>query len=157
MGRGIFAAGALALCSFSFTAGAEAPPEQAPRFLSLKEEAPGRASPRGAVQWIYQRQGLPLQALEERGGWVHVRDPGGEAVWMEAGSLEPLQTAYVLRETALRRTPSGGARVIAYLEPGVIGAVTACDRRWRRVSVRGRVGWVSEAALWGGGCAGATE
>ena len=57
-------------------------------------------------------------------------------------------------DDALRRTARDGGQTIAYLMPGVIGAVTQCSGEWRRVAVGGRVGWVATSSLFGGDCAG---
>lgn len=128
-----------------------------PRFVSLKTEgANGRHGPgfEHRVDWIYERAGLPLQVTGESGPWRRVRDPDGVEVWMHAQNLDPRRTAYVSREVALRRSARDGAQPVAYLEPGVVGALTGCEGDWRRVAVGGRVGWVESAALWGADCAG---
>ena len=128
-----------------------------PRFVSLKTEgANGRHGPglEHRVDWIYERAGLPLMVTGESGPWRRVRDPDGAEVWMHAQNLDQRRTVYVSQATALRRSARGGGDVIAYLGPGVIGAVTACEGDWRRVAVGGRVGWVENGALWGGDCAG---
>jgi SH3-like domain-containing protein len=83
-----------------------------------------------------------------------VRDPDGAEVWMHAQNLDQRRTVYVTQPTAMRRTANAGGEVLAYLGPGVIGAVTACNGDWRRVAIAGRVGWVDNAMLWGGDCAG---
>lgn len=125
-----------------------------PRFVSLKTEgANGRHGPSldQKVDWIYEREGLPLLVTGESGQWRRVRDPDGAEVWIHARNLDDRRTAYV-RGTAdvdLRDAPRSGARVLAFLAPGVVGALTGCDGDWRRIAVGGRVGWVDKHALWG--------
>lgn len=135
------------------SATAEAPA----RFMSLRVDGiEGRQGP-GAdqrVAWLYQRADLPVQVLGERNGWTHVRDPDGDEVWVRTEELNERRTVYVREETQLRRTARSGGHVVAYLMPGVIGAVTACDGDWRRVAIGGRIGWVQNSSLWGGDCAG---
>jgi SH3-like domain-containing protein len=128
-----------------------------PRYVSLKtENANGRHGPgvEHRVDWIYERAGLPLQVTGESGPWRRVRDPDGAEVWMHAQNLDQRRTVYVTQATAIRREAREGGMPVAYLQPGVIGAITACQGEWRRVAVGGRVGWVENAALWGGDCAG---
>ncbi len=131
-----------------------------PRFVSLMAEgANGRHGPsvEHRIDWVYQRAGLPLLVTGESGPWRRVRDPDGAEVWMHARNLDPRRTAYVVAagEAPLRRDPRGNAAVSAYLEQGVVGALTGCDGEWRRVAVSGRVGWVAKDALWGAeDCAG---
>jgi SH3-like domain-containing protein len=124
-----------------------------PRFVSLKTEgANGRHGPglEHRVDWIYERAGLPLQVTGESGPWRRVVDPDGATVWMHAQNLDQRRTVYVSQAASLRRQAREGSQPIAYLQPGVIGAVTGCEGEWRR----GRVGWVQNTALWGGDCAG---
>ncbi|MEQ1708637.1 MAG: SH3 domain-containing protein [Terricaulis sp.] len=156
MNRGISAAMTAALALFSLSAAAEAPGPDShlpvPRFASLKTEtANGRHGPglEHRIDWIYQRAGLPLQVTAESGPWRRVVDPDGAQVWMHTQNLDSRRTAYVAQATALRRTARSGARTLATLSPGVVGALTGCDGDWRRVAVGGRVGWVEKAALWG--------
>lgn len=163
MRRGIAAASIAVTILFSISAAAtEAPvpgPDSSlpvPRFVSLKtQNANGRHGPglEHRIDWIYAHTGLPLQVIGESGPWRRVRDPDGTEVWMHAQNLDPRRTAYVRTVSALRRRPDG--QTIAYLAPGVIGALTACEAEWGRVAVNGRVGWVERSALWGAGdCAG---
>ena len=128
-----------------------------PRFVSLRTEgANGRHGPglEHRVDWIYERAGLPLQVTGESGPWRRVRDPDGAEVWMHAQNLDQRRTVYITQAAALRREAREGGAPVAYLAAGVIGAVTACQGAWRRVAVGGRVGWVENADLWGGDCAG---
>lgn len=155
---------AFALVSISVAAAADAPamgPDSnlpVPRFASLAAEgANGRRGPglEHRVEWIYQRAGLPLLVTAENGPWRRVRDPDGAEVWMHAQNLATRRSVYVREAAALRRNAEPNARVGAYLNQGVIGALTGCDGAWRRVSVGGRVGWIEAERLWGAeDCAG---
>lgn len=158
MRRGKFAALGAALAAFSLNAAAEPPlvgPDSqlpVPRFASLKTEgANGRRGPglEHQIDWVYARAGLPLQITAESGPWRRVLDPGGDQVWMHARNLDQRRTVYVNAVVTLRRLARDSAPPVAYLAPGVVGALTGCDGDWRRVAVGGRVGWVEKAALWG--------
>lgn len=121
-----------------------------PRYVSLNSEnANGRRGPGldHRIEWIYARTGLPLQVIAESGPWRRVRDPDGTEVWMHAQNLDQRRTALVREAATLRRRPHGPPA--AYLAPGVIGALTACDGEWARFAVSGRVGWVERSAVWG--------
>lgn len=154
-------AAALSLVAFSFSASAADAPVlgadsnlPVPRYVSLKTEgANGRRGPgvEHRVDWIYERPGLPLQVTGESGPWRRVRDPDGAQVWMHAQNLDLKRTAWVASETqvALRTQPRPGASVTAYLEHGVVGALTGCEGGYRRLSVGGRVGWVEADDVWG--------
>jgi SH3-like domain-containing protein len=162
MRRGISAAMAAAIVFLAMGAAqADTPSAEsrapAPHFVSLKTPgANGRHGPglEHRIDWIYQRAGLPLQVTEERGPWRRVVDPDGAAVWMHAQNLDNRRMIFVREAATLRRAARADARPLAYLDQGVIGALTGCDGEWRRVAVGGRVGWVAASALWGADCAG---
>lgn len=154
MRRGLLAAFVAASALFSLTS---AVADQPARFMSLKSDGvEGRSGPgdQHRLAWMYERAGLPVMVLGERGDWRHVRDPDGDEVWMLAANLEARRTVYVRGQTTLRRTPRAGGQAVAYLMPGVVASVTRCDGEWRMVAVGGRIGWVQNSALWGGDCAG---
>jgi SH3-like domain-containing protein len=154
MRRGIVAVFVAAAALFSLNS---ATADQPARFMSLRSAgAEARQGP-GAehgVAWIYEHARLPLEVIGQRDRWVHVRDPDGAESWMLADNLEARRTVFVREQVTLRRQARLSGQPVAYLMPGVIGAVTACNGEWRRVAVGGRIGWVQNNALWGGECAG---
>jgi SH3-like domain-containing protein len=153
-----YAAAAAALCLISVSAGATPPDAAPPHFVSLKAEgANGRRGPglEHRIDWIYERAGLPLQVLGESGPWRRVRDPDGGEVWMHAQNLDQRRTAYVRVAAEMRRQPNSASPTKAYLDAGVVGALTGCEDGWARIAIGGRVGWVEAPAVWGAeSCAG---
>ncbi len=155
MRRGVSAALLAAALLFCAAAAADPAAQGETRFVSLKTEgANGRRGPslEHRIDWIYLRRGLPLELMGESGPWRRVRDPDGAEVWIHTQNIEDRSTAYVREPATLRRSARDGASAIAYLAPGVVGAVTGCRGEWRRLAVAGRVGWVRTEALWGAGC-----
>ncbi|HMM10461.1 MAG TPA: SH3 domain-containing protein, partial [Paracoccus solventivorans] len=41
------------------------------------------------------------------------------------------------------------ARVVAIVEPGVIGTIKSCNGQWCQMTLGGRTGWMPQAQLWG--------
>ena len=131
-----------------------------PRFVSLASDeanlrtGPGRQYP---VEWIFVRESLPLEVIDEFDVWRRVRDADGIEGWMHhsllsgrrsvllrGGDLLPLLTA-----------PDPTAPVVAFAEPGVIARLLACPApsaaigAWCEVEAAGERGWVVRTALWG--------
>jgi SH3-like domain-containing protein len=161
MRRGVLAAlaaaaASLSIASASATGAASVGPDShlpVPRYVSLhSDSANGRHGPgvQHRIDWIYERAGLPLQVTAESGPWRRVRDPDGAETWMHAQNLDARRTIYLKQAATLRRDPHSDSGPVAYLAQGVVGAVTGCEGNWRRVAVGARVGWVENAALWGG-------
>ncbi|WP_245779105.1 SH3 domain-containing protein [Albimonas pacifica] len=126
-----------------------------PRFVSLKatkanvRRGPGMTH---RVDWVFVRQGMPLEVIGEYGHWRRVRDPEGASGWLHYSMIRGNRTALVTAETAdLRLEPSPGAAVSARAERGVVFEIEACRRDWCEVEKDGVDGWAAKADLWGVG------
>lgn len=128
-----------------------------PRFVSLKADrvnvrrGPGKDY---AIEWVYTRQGLPVEIIAESDNWRQVRDSDGDEGWVFQSLLSGRRTALVspwLKETTLplREAPKSTARIIAEMEPGVLGQIERCDGTWCLIAVGGTEGWMPQEALWG--------
>ena len=104
------------------------------------------------IDWVFQRQGLPVKVIRLREGWPLVQDPDGAQGWVVARLLSPDRSALVIGQepAEMRSQPGGGARKWS-LEPGVVGALGDCDEGWCELNVDGHEGWVAETRLWGVG------
>ena len=108
---------------------------------------PGRQFP---ANWLYQRAGLPVKVVSVYKNWRKVEDPDGTQGWMQANLLSNDRSALVIgEERPLREAPEAGARIIWRAEPGVVGKLSECARGWCKLDVRGRIGYIEAASLWG--------
>ncbi|USI73111.1 SH3 domain-containing protein [Sphingomonas morindae] len=154
MGKAAMLGVALALGASTLAAAPQMPGARpTPYWASLSagearmRTGPGRNYP---ANWLYRRQGLPVQVIEVYPGWRKVRDPDGETGWMIQNLLGAQRTAMVRGETApLRDSPSPTAPILWRAEPGVIGRVSKCGGGWCRLDVEGRAGFVETSRLWG--------
>ncbi len=129
-----------------------------PRFVSLhSDEVNMRTGPgvRYPIDWVYQRQGLPMQIIDEFEAWRRVRDRDGTEGWVHKSMLSGRRTIVVMGATqALREEPLSGAQVLAYLEAGFIARLGSCLEGWCEVtatSVEGQRyrGWLPRSGFWG--------
>lgn len=108
---------------------------------------PGRNYP---VSWLYQRADLPIKVVDIYKDWRKVEDPGGTQGWMQVGLLADRRTGIVQGQIVeMRAEPSAGASVNWRAAPGVVGRISTCERGWCRFDVKGKVGYVQQARLWG--------
>jgi SH3-like domain-containing protein len=49
----------------------------------------------------------------------------------------------------MRDKGEAGARIVAYLDPGVLIDVAECSGRWCRAAVEGVKGWIEQGRIWG--------
>ena len=126
-----------------------------PRFASLRvDKARMRAGPgvHFPEEWVYERQGLPLEIIAEYDTWRKVRDWQGTQGWMHHSLLSGRRTFIVIGATrTVRRKPDVQAAAVARAEAGVVGRLLSCGRadRWCRVEVDGFEGWLRRIEMWG--------
>ena len=105
------------------------------------------------IEWVYEREKLPLKVLRVQEGWRFVQDPDGTEGWVSAALISAERTAYVIGEglAPMRASPADNAALRWNLEVGVIGDLGECEAGWCELSVEGRKGFVAEKRLWGTG------
>jgi len=129
---------------------------ETPYWASLRADKVNmRVGPSGeyAIDWVYQREDLPVKVLRIKNGWRLVQDPDGAEGWIAARLLSREQTAIVIGEglADMRDSPGREGRLLWHLEPGVIGKLGDCETGWCELDVEGHRGWVDQSRLWGAG------
>lgn len=126
-----------------------------PRFVSLRSAevnlrtGPGVQYP---VEWIFQREGLPVEILREYRTWRLVRDWEGTQGWMHQSMLSGKRMFIVTgKRRTVRKTPDVKATPVAYIEPHALGELVSCPPGsvWCRVRVGDREGWLRKIEFWG--------
>ena len=130
-----------------------------PRFVSLKKDVVYMRRGPGAdhaIEWQYVRKHLPVEIVNEYELWREVRDPDGVEGWISANMLSGERYVIVTapkgdkgRREYLRNRPDSKAKVIAFIEPGVIAELRHCPDNWCEVAASGRTGWIERGLLWG--------
>jgi SH3-like domain-containing protein len=129
-----------------------------PRFVSLKADKVNlRAGPTRDhdVTWVFTRAGLPVEITAESENWRRIRDSEGTEGWVYHSLLSSRRTALVApwskKDETFPLYASGdrSARVTAQLQPGVLGAVRSCDKKWCRIYGDGFDGYIEQERLWG--------
>lgn len=126
-----------------------------PRFVSLRgHEVNLRAGPglQYPIEWVYRRQGLPLEIVAEYKTWRRVRDWQGDQGWVHQSMLAGKRTFLIINaDQTLRAKPDVEARAVAILSEGVVGELSACPKThsWCEVDVDGYGGWVPRGTIWG--------
>lgn len=125
-----------------------------PRFVSLDSaeinlrRGPGKDY---EILWVYQRKGLPVEIIQEFDTWRRIRDRDGTVGWVQQNLLSGKRTALVVDEPrTIRADPTGGAKPVAILQPGVVARVTECQSdNWCHVEVQSYGGWLRRDEFWG--------
>lgn len=125
-----------------------------PRFVVLKsEEVNIRTGPgtRYPIQWVYRREGLPVEIVEEFEHWRKIRDMEGASGWTHKTMLSGKRNALVkaAEPRVIRSEPSVKGRPLLKVEPTVIVQLVECEKTWCRIQVTGRKGWLEKKYLFG--------
>ncbi len=125
-----------------------------PRFVSLKSaEVNVRTGPgtRYPIQWVYRREGMPVEVIEEFDIWRKVRDIEGASGWVHKTMLDGSRNAIIRGKEAriVRAAPEAAARAMLKVEPTVIARLVECENSWCKLQISGRKGWIEKKYLWG--------
>lgn len=126
-----------------------------PRFVSMKaRESNVRRGPSltHRIDWVFQRQDMPLEIVAEFGHWRRVLDQDGMGGWVHYSLLSGNRTVLVRDEMVeLRMRPDPQAKVVAKLEQNVIARLGECGPNWCYLRVGSHRGWAAKTGLWGVG------
>ena len=98
-------------------------------FYSLKTDkvnlraGPGESYP---IKWVYQEQNYPVEVIEVLDLWRQIREADGTIGWVHQKMLKPTRYVIIQSEDKLLSSPSVSGKVVAYVQPGVIGRVHSC-------------------------------
>lgn len=125
-----------------------------PRFVSLRSDKVFvRSGPalRYPIKWIYQKEKLPVEVIQEFDTWRKIRDAEGDEGWVHQSLLAGQRTVLIKADdlVPLRKDPRSPDRLVAKLEPDVIAEVATCEQQLCAVSAGGFSGWAERKFLWG--------
>jgi len=125
-----------------------------PRYVTLRsDKVYARSGPalRYPIQWVYKRDGLPVEIVQEFEHWRQVRGFEGETAWVHKSLLSGKRNALIIGEklAPLYGGPGYDYQMLARLEPRVIAAIDRCEDDWCRISAGGYRGWLKRNSLWG--------
>jgi SH3-like domain-containing protein len=105
------------------------------------------------IEWVYSRQGLPVEITAEYDIWRRVRDAEGTEGWVHKNEISGKRAVIVIGAAGvmhdLRDAPAGDAGIKAHLESGAIGQVSSCARDWCNVKFNGIKGYLPKSDFWG--------
>jgi len=124
-----------------------------PRFVSLKsDEVNARSGPgmRYPIQWVYRKENLPVEVIEEFDHWRKIRDFNGETGWVHKGMTDGRRYAIVREDVVvLRDDPKLDSAPMVRVSQGVVARLLACEAEWCRLQVAGHKGWTKKDSIWG--------
>ncbi len=144
-----------ALALLCLVLGAAAPDERVePHFGSIRRsETNLREGPSYAhrILWIYKRKDYPVWVISGFGEWRHVRDVDGTMGWMHHTQLSDRRTVLFAShaKSPLREAADRNGKILAFVAPGVVASLKACEPSMCEVEAQGIDGWADKQDLWG--------
>lgn len=124
-----------------------------PRYASLGASVVNMRSGPGeqyAIQWVYQREMLPVEIVAEMGAWRKVRDMDGVEGWVNGNLLSDNRSAIVLGQTRMLYSSNDTRSRPRYrVEKGVVAKVVVCEEAWCQLSIDGKTGFILREQIWG--------
>lgn len=123
-----------------------------PRFASLRaDEVNLRAGPgtRYPIEWVFKKEGLPVEITAEFDIWRRVRDWDGSEGWVHKSTLSGKRTILVTGgEKPVYKEPESPA-LAARVEGGSVGALQSCEAHWCKVKFDSVKGYMKKGDFWG--------
>lgn len=130
-----------------------------PRFVSLKADRVNMRVGPGLnyqINWLYLRDGLPMEIVQEFDTWRRVRDSDGAEGWINQALLSGRRTAMAApwykgkqAPIVLYGEPNKNAGIVANVEAGAIGRIESCNGTWCEMHFGSYTGWMEQALIWG--------
>ncbi|WP_337661358.1 SH3 domain-containing protein [Erythrobacter sp. Alg231-14] len=105
------------------------------------------------IEWVYQREGLPVKVVRLLDGWRFVEDSEGTQGWIASSQLSPSLGVLIVGDgnVILRADAAPNSAVRWRAEPGVVGDLMWCRDDYCEIDVGGRTGWILKERIWGAG------
>lgn len=125
-----------------------------PRWAAMQgDKSYVRAGPglKYPIKWVFKKEGLPVEIIQEFDSWRRIRDYQGDEGWVHQSLLTGVRRVMIRAEelVPLRAEDRADSRMVARIEPAVVVRLERCTPAWCRVSVDGFRGWVERNFLWG--------
>lgn len=124
-----------------------------PRFASLRaDEVNLRTGPgtRYPIEWVFRKEGVPVEITAEFDVWRRVRDWEGSEGWVHKSTLTGKRALLVTGGTRnVYDEASDGSPVVARVEAGTVGQILSCQPAWCRAKFGDVKGYLPKGQFWG--------
>lgn len=125
-----------------------------PRFVSLhSDKVFVRTGPalRYPIKWVYKRENMPVEIIQEFDTWRKIKDFDGDEGWIHQSLLSGERNAVIKNKegASIMKKPDLQSKKVAIIEKGTIVHLKTCEPSWCEVKVEGFSGWIERNLLWG--------
>ncbi len=129
-----------------------------PRFVTLRtNEINLRAGPsvNYPIEWVYVREGLPVEITAEYDTWRRIRDIDGTEGWVHQSMLSGKRGVLVTGDSLqpVYAKADSTAEIVARAQPQAMGALEKCENAWCEVRFTASgadiEGFMPKGSFWG--------
>ncbi len=126
-----------------------------PRFVSVRSDKVFvRTGPalRYPIKWVYKREGMPVEIIQEFDTWRKIRDLEDGEGWIHQSLLSGQRNAVVTQEDGnayFYKKPELTSKKVAQIENGNVITLDKCAVSWCKAAINGFSGWIERKSLWG--------
>ena len=117
-----------------------------PKYASIKKEktySRHNASFDAPLEWIYQKENLPILIIRERDNWREIRDIDGAQTWMHVSMISNKKTFINNQDQNLLKYKDINI-ISAIVKKGVVGKIINCDEVFCKVKIKKYKGWIEK-------------
>ena len=78
------------------------------------------------IKWVYQEKNYPVEVIDSFEHWRQIREVDGTIGWVHQKMLKEARYVIIQEEDKLLSKPLNTGKIIAYVQPGVVGRVRSC-------------------------------
>jgi len=129
-----------------------------PRFVSLRSDKVFvRTGPalRYPIKWVFQRENLPVEVIQEFDTWRKIRDHEGQEGWVHQSLTQGKRFGLIRLDekggdvVPMTRKAEAGSKSVALLEENVIVKLEECSLTHCKALKSGYKGWIERKFVYG--------
>ena len=108
---------------------------------------PGQQYP---IKWEFHKKNLPVEIISEHENWLKIRYFDEEEGWVHKRLIS--KKRYVMiKDSAqiLRNKPDNLSNAVLIVENNVLAKVLKCKKKWCKIGINQKNGWILKSYLWG--------
>jgi SH3-like domain-containing protein len=103
-----------------------------------------------AILWVYQKQGLPVEIINEFEHWRRIRDLDGSEGWIHQSIISGKRTIITLEGTHnIYKEPNITSDKMAIIDGGIIATPEKCIKNFCFITHSEFSGWIEKNIIYG--------
>ncbi len=108
---------------------------------------PGQQYP---IEWEFHKKNLPVEIINKYGSWLKIRYLDEDVGWVHQRLISTSRFVMINGSTQIiRDKPNNLSKAILIAEDKVIASLLSCNKKWCKINIKQKNGWILKQYLWG--------